>query len=390
MEDKHQAILGALLNSFAEEITYFMTTGSLHPNMLPLRNAVRDSVLNSGSDNHSSGTSSGSSSNSDSSTNEQEEEILTQLSQGKSVITIDLEDAGDNGIEISQSVLKKISSAGRDLIITADDVSLKIPSNAINISTGCNLYLDVDTLSQSRSSDLLARVQPGQKVIGQIYSLKASSDESIRELRLASPMTVKISYRNADLQGCAENTLGIAYYDESRKNWQQVTSTLDSTQKLISFSTVHFYKYAVMSFSPVAQPAPSSAFSDLAQHWAAGNINQLVASGAVKGYPDNTFRPDGTITRAEFITILVKAFKLDTREGKVFNDTASHWARDYISAASAYNIVSGLSEDQFGPDQLITREQMAVMLVKAAKLPLTGQGRDFIDSKSISVWLKTT
>gem|GEM_PF-5014698 len=54
--------------------------------------------------------------------------------------------------------------------------------------------------------------------------------------------------------------------------------------------------------------AGAAAFSDIQGHWAEGSINQLIASQAISGYPDNTFRPENTITRAEFASILMKAF----------------------------------------------------------------------------------
>ena len=51
--------------------------------------------------------------------------------------------------------------------------------------------------------------------------------------------------------------------------------------------------------------------TDIKNHWAQKNIEELVALGAVAGCPDGTFKPDNTITRAEFATMLVKAFKLE-------------------------------------------------------------------------------
>ena len=65
-------------------------------------------------------------------------------------------------------------------------------------------------------------------------------------------------------------------------------------------------------------------------------------------------------SRAEFTTMLVKAFELSPQTGKVFADTSRHWARDYIATAEAYRLVSGYNAGTFGPDDLITREQTAL------------------------------
>lgn len=130
-------------------------------------------------------------------------------------------------------------------------------------------------------------------------------------------------------------------------------------------------------------------FNDVADHWALGSINQLVARGAINGYPDGSFRPDNTITRAEFAAVLVKAFQLENHSDITFNDSSTHWARDYIAAAVGSGVANGYNGDTFGPDDPITREQMAVMIVRAAGLqPAVGGNTSFSDSGSISVWAR--
>lgn len=125
---------------------------------------------------------------------------------------------------------------------------------------------------------------------------------------------------------------------------------------------------------------------DIKKHWAERHINTLLASGSVSGYPDGTFRPDKPVTRAEFTVLLVKNLKLVTKTGKVFADTSGHWAKDYIATAYAHGIINGYSDTRFGPDDLITREQMAVMIVKAKNLNLAAQLPAFADEGKISSW----
>jgi hypothetical protein len=84
---------------------------------------------------------------------------------------------------------------------------------------------------------------------------------------------------------------------------------------------------------------------------------------------------------------LVKAFQLSAQNGKVFDDTANHWARQFIATAAANGVVSGYSETAFGPDDPITREQMTVMIVKAAGLKAgSSQPVSFKDGEQISSW----
>lgn len=142
---------------------------------------------------------------------------------------------------------------------------------------------------------------------------------------------------------------------------------------------------------PVTQPViavPSSSLNDINNHWAADRIKDLVTRGAIKGYPDGTFQPDATITRAEFTTVVVKAFNLTNSNGKVFTDTSGHWAKDYIATATATGIVSGYNDNIFGPNDPVTREQMAAMVVKAANLTPAAAENQFKDSSSIADWAR--
>jgi uncharacterized repeat protein (TIGR02059 family) len=134
------------------------------------------------------------------------------------------------------------------------------------------------------------------------------------------------------------------------------------------------------------QPPVQAEFKDIQGHWAENNIKQLVAIEAIDGYGDGTFLPEKVISRAEFVTVLVKAFKLEASSDKTFADTANHWAKKEIAIANALGIVEGYSADSFGPDDSITREQMAVMVVKATKLAPVSTAATFADNSQISAW----
>ncbi|WP_250673802.1 S-layer homology domain-containing protein [Paraclostridium ghonii] len=103
-------------------------------------------------------------------------------------------------------------------------------------------------------------------------------------------------------------------------------------------------------------------FNDIRGHWGESQIKAFINKGYINGYPDGTFRPNNSITRAEFVTIFNNQFGLTNRSGKVFNDTAYHWAKDAIDIAVTNGVCNGMSNTEFGPDQPITREQAAKMV----------------------------
>lgn len=143
--------------------------------------------------------------------------------------------------------------------------------------------------------------------------------------------------------------------------------------------------------TPVQEPVkenktPATSLVDVKGSWAEAGITRLVNEGVISGYPDGSFKPDKTVSRAEFITMLVKAFKIPARQGKVFADTSDSWAKDFIATAIANGIAAGYSDESFGPDDPVTREQMVVMIVKAARLTPASGGIAFTDDDSISSW----
>lgn len=124
--------------------------------------------------------------------------------------------------------------------------------------------------------------------------------------------------------------------------------------------------------------------TDIDGHWAQETIMRLVDLGAISGYTDGTFRPDNRITRAEYVMVLLKAFQIEGKGETLFTDTKSHWAGEYIALAVDRGLAAGYDGGTFGPDDIITREQMAVMVAKAANLAPPRDRISFADGDNIS------
>lgn len=132
--------------------------------------------------------------------------------------------------------------------------------------------------------------------------------------------------------------------------------------------------------------------SDIAGHWAEKDIYRMVALGAVNGNPDGTFKPNGSVTRAEFVTMLMKSL-VKCNQGVLegsngFADVKGHWAEKYIAAAVDAGIVKGTSETNFEPNKQITRQEMSVMIVNALKFENKEGAVSGVDTDKIAVWAK--
>jgi len=267
-----------------------------------------------------------------------------------------------------------IKEAGAEVSFRADAVSSDIKVTIKKLSTG------------------IPSVPSGLNLLGEVYEISSSTNNTFKK-----PVTITLPF-DPDEADNDKHNVGIYCWNNSQ--WvilDEVKADLKAGK--VSGQVNHFSKFAVLlskkdipideGKEPVQDViAPvKPALKDISGHWAEANISKLVNTGAISGYPDGTFKPDSSITRAEFATVLVKALNLESRSGKVFNDTTGHWAKDAISTAAGHGIVNGYDTTTFGPDNLITREQMAVMISKAANLN-GGEGKTFADNNQIADWAK--
>lgn len=106
-------------------------------------------------------------------------------------------------------------------------------------------------------------------------------------------------------------------------------------------------------------------FPDINGHYAEHHICKLCSYGILSGYEDGTFKPDNTVTRAEFATMVANALEKGCgeiiSEASIFTDIAGHWAESAIKKILTCGIVNGFIDKTFKPEQLITRGQAAVM-----------------------------
>lgn len=101
--------------------------------------------------------------------------------------------------------------------------------------------------------------------------------------------------------------------------------------------------------------------------WAKEQILYLYESGIISGKTETEFYPNDTITREEYVKLLVSAFSLTGDENAAaFSDVdKTAWYAKYISIAVSAGIVSGISEKEFGVGKQITRQDMCVLLKRA-------------------------
>ena len=104
----------------------------------------------------------------------------------------------------------------------------------------------------------------------------------------------------------------------------------------------------------------------------ASAVYELADRNIISGYEDGTFKPAASITRGQAAAIIAKLVKYDTKNVKDpgFKDLVpSQWSYGAIAALANAGIINGYGDGRFGPNDSITRGQMASILVKAFDLP---------------------
>ncbi|MDU5143045.1 MAG: S-layer homology domain-containing protein [Paenibacillus dendritiformis] len=112
--------------------------------------------------------------------------------------------------------------------------------------------------------------------------------------------------------------------------------------------------------------AKGMSFKDVsATHWAKDSISAAVNAGYFKGYSNGTFQPEATITRAEFAALLSRVSKAEasTEIENIFSDLNTHWSKKEVEKAVALGFIDPKNyPDGFQPDTALTREEMAIWL----------------------------
>lgn len=149
--------------------------------------------------------------------------------------------------------------------------------------------------------------------------------------------------------------------------------------------------YTTEPVAPV-QPAPETekvytVWDEIGEHWASEEVGYLYQKGIVKG-DGKSLNLNGQITRAEFITLLLRAMNIEvSKYDGVFSDvSANDWYSGYIQTAYEKGIMKG-DGTNVRPNDLITREEMATILANyLTESPETESDSMFTDMDSASSW----
>ncbi|WP_265333594.1 InlB B-repeat-containing protein [Paenibacillus sp. P13VS] len=253
-------------------------------------------------------------------------------------------------------------------------VTLTIPAGAMNQE----LKITIDPVEGT--SDLLTNQT---QLLSPVYELLKNVTQNFDK-----PVTLKMAFDRSSLR--SNQRAELFYFDEQDKKWLSAgESSMDGN--LIQVDVNHFTKFAVFAVDQPNAPVEVT-LHDINGHWAEELIQQAVSDGIVKGYVDGSFKPNASVTRAEFTVMLMNALHTDYAEAPLsFTDRSNigAWAQSAVARAVQAGFIQGDSSGSFRPNDAVTRAEMAVMVANALQLKAeSGTSSTFADNEQIPVWAR--
>ncbi|MDF2636941.1 MAG: Ig domain protein, partial [Pelosinus sp.] len=222
-----------------------------------------------------------------------------------------------------------------------------------------------------------------QEVIGDRPVYEFSVTAGSKEVTSFGKAGVQVSLPYVLKEGEDVNSILVYYIDDSgnhqitRSNYNQVTKNVD-------FVTSHFSTYAIgynqKTFGDVKK---SDSYYDA--------VSYITARGISTGTAEKTFSPDMSLTRGQFIVLIMNAYNIKPDENSTTNfaDAGHTYYTQYLAAAKRLGITNGIGNNLFAPNRVISRQDMVALLYNVLKqvneLPQTETHKNLNDFKDFAL-----
>jgi alpha-tubulin suppressor-like RCC1 family protein len=287
-----------------------------------------------------------------------DEAFLRQSNESLSIRMPKMEKAESYGLQLPSAALSA-EQGDRTIQMICENGIITLPSNMLaKDQIGSHETVTVRMTSVS-NGNLPADVQ---KLVGNkpVIELKLMADDKRMEWNNPdAPVTVSIPYKPTAAELADPDKIVIWYIDGSGSLTPVSASLYDPKTGMVTFKTTHFSYYAVAYVK--------KSFTDLKNYsWAKAPIEALAARGILNGISKTEFYPGRSISRAEFLYMLMRTLGLSNGFKSNFSDVdknAYYW--NELGTAKQLGISLGNGNNQFRPNDKISRQDMMVMTVRA-------------------------
>ena len=310
-------------------------------------------------------------------------EIIEESQGGEAILDLS-QVSGVMAASIPKDALTSFSQAGLD-------TTVKLPAGTITLDEGAT----ASVAQQASGSNLTIELQ--QAATGSLSDAQkevVKSGDIVLDINITSG-TKKISTFDGTLTVSMPYTGPqpvAVWYLNDKGELEKLNCTFKNG--VVSFDLDHLSFYVVGQ--DTATHAWVNLFTDVKEaDWFYAAVSFCSEKGITNGTSATTFSPHATLTRGQFITMLLKAYSIEAVANPTdnFADAGSTYYTGYLAAAKAKGISKGMGDNKFAPEKAITRQEMFTLLYNALKmlnkLPTTDNGKtlaDFTDSSSMAVW----
>ncbi len=282
-------------------------------------------------------------------------------------------------ITLPTSVSNLISSNNMNLQLNTDNVQMLIPPSSLqNVNQYVSFNINkITSQIEIKQQQLNAENLPAiQQIVGKgSLSVVGNPIDIITNFQnKAVDMSILVPNNVVESAASTVNKLivYVEHSDGTKEVIQQPKITIgDDGQAIVTFPTTKFSTFTVMQVSGTTTNTDTTPVNGTNP----SNTGGIVKPAYIEGYPDGTFRPNNSLTRAELASLLYRLQATSSTTGAVksFKDvSASFWANQAIQSMQSAGLMSGLPNGTFAPSKPITRAEMAIILSRWQGL--SGQG----------------
>lgn len=306
-------------------------------------------------------------------------------------------DAPADGVRLDGAALGKLLQAGHvdTLVVETARAAYALPVKELNLEQLARelgtdaAKLELTVTAQQNDRAAASAAENGWKVAGAWeFSVKVSApDGKVRELASFNRY-VKQTVKPKEISAGA--SLAVA----------RMASAADGSRSLepvpfrITGGEVHIYSRSNDIYLLLEN---KRSFADLNGHWAQDSVERMAARMIADGTAPDAFQPDKALTRAELAAFLARALGLSLsapdHAGEFTDVSGTDWFAGAVRSAAAMKLAEGYEDGSFRPDEAVSRQELAVMVNRAAELAGLAPAAavefpPYMDEAAVSPWAK--
>ncbi|WP_017687535.1 S-layer homology domain-containing protein [Paenibacillus sp. PAMC 26794] len=333
-----------------------------------------------------------------------------QIEGNNAIVTIPVTGNGQGDLvigELTGQTVKLMADKQAVLVLQTDIASYTLPAQQVNIE---KLAQQLGVNSDNSLENIKLQIEISQPTEAVIQTAQSAAQQNGYTL-LGSPVDFKVtatfdgkSVSVDKFNSYVSRTIALPPTVNPNQITTGVVVDAEGTVRhvpteITQVNGVYHAQINSLTNSVYAVIWHPHSFTDVVQHWAKTEVNDMGSRMVIEGITDTTFGPNRGVTRAEFAAILVRGLGLKPGERvNFFKDVnGNEWYADAVNTAASYGLIDGYEDGTFRPQAQITRQEAMALIARATTV--TGmetvasagnvqQWSDYVDAEQVASWAK--